>query len=208
MTLANLPIGDFELAIERSFLYFLRNAIPYIYSDNAVVPVKFHASIPYDQFEDARLKGCVGMVNITQIRQEGWHFGTEIEQTKSTTNTMQDISIPFRYLVQFSLGAFSSSSVDRAKFDGALMNAFESIRHTGIPVYAFSSETSEVTANDTGSRITFPSVAQFSRSRMDDPVHHDYLSNWTIDGKCLYVYETTTMVVTTVSVSSHIVNPM
>jgi hypothetical protein len=208
MTLANLPIGDFELAVERSFIYFLRNAVPSIISDNETVPVQFNASIPYEQFETARLSGCVCMVSITQIRQEGWHMGTEINQTKSTTNTMQDIYIPFRYLLQFSINAFSGSSIDRAKLDGAIMSALEGIRTTGIPVYSFSSETTGVTANDTGSRITFPTVASFSRTRSDDPANHDYLTNWTIDGKCLYVYETTTMVVTTVSVSSRIVNPM
>lgn len=207
MTLANLPIGDFELAVERSFLYFLRNTIPSITSDSVTVPVQFNASMPYDQFEDARLGGCVCMVSLTQIRQEGWHIGTEIDQVKSTTNTMQDIYIPFRYLIQFSINAFSGSSIDRAKLDGAIMAALEGARTTGIPVYSFSTEVAAVTANDTGSRITFPSVALFSRTRSDDPAHHDYLTNWTLDGKCLYVFETITRTVTTVSVSSNIVNP-
>lgn len=205
-TNANLSTVDFELALERSFILFLRNAVPYIYVNNKQVPVQFHASIPYEQYEDARLTGCVCSVDIGQIRQEGWMIGTELPQNHTSTNTTPDYYSPFRYVLQFSINAFSGSSIDRAKLDGAILNALQVIQHTGIPVYSFSSEVTSATASDTGCRITLPSINMITRNRTSDINNHDFLTNWTIDARCIYVYETITQTVTTVSVSSDIVN--
>lgn len=207
MTQPTLEIGDFELAMERSFIYHMRNAVPSITVGGETVLCQWEARFPYEQFEDPRRRGCVVTVEILQIKQEGWKIGTEIEQPMSSTNTTPDYYIPFRYVLEFSLGAFTSSPQDRAKLDGAIMNAIQRVQHTGIPVYSFISETIPVTSQDTGSRITIPSMNMVSRIRSEDEENHDYLSNWTIDARCLYVYSTTTQVVTTVSVSSTITNP-
>jgi hypothetical protein len=136
-------------------------------------------------------------------------IGSELSYDKTkVSNTVVDITAPFRYDLQFQIQSYSGNALERAKVEGSIYKALLTMMHDGIPVYEFLTETSAVTAYDTGSRIYITSMNQLSRVRSENVNEHDYATLWTVNAKCIYIFQTITSLVTAVSAVSTINWPL
>lgn len=203
MIQATMDIPEFEMSIERSLLYHLSNSIKKVTVNGKNRDIKFYPPIPYEQFENFRLKGVVCTVEMSRVLHEGFMLGNEIP-INYTGNSYVDTVVPFRYDIQFNINSYTANAMERAKVDGEITKVLQGMIKYGAPIYEFSTETSSVTAYDTGSRITIPNYNQFFFVRSEDAESHDFLSNWTVNTKCFYVYDTIVAVVTSIDLTNNI----
>jgi hypothetical protein len=200
---AEMDLPEFELSMVRSIIFFVQNRLQSITVDNITRPVKVMASFPYEQFEDYTNQGALVTIDATRIMQEGFMIGTEIPYTP-TGNQIEDVRSPFRYDIQFTIQTYAKSAIERLKLDGKLMKIFLNLGKGGIPVLEFIADTSSVSAFDTGTSIIMTGINQITRASAEDIRQHDYMTNWTVNAKCNYIYQTITVLVTSLSLDSTI----
>lgn len=212
--IAAITSEDFEDAIERSFLVWIQNEIPSIVvtasGGNLTIPVVVLNCMPYEYYEKQRGDNILMDVQFGEIRTEGYSLGGELGDTRPASGESEAYfrNMPWMYKLGININIYTSSGMARAKVDGKLRTLLESIRRNvkDCPVYQWETDISSASAFNTGAFISVMNNNDAYVTRSEDFENFDYLSHWTINAQCPYLYDTKTDLVTSFEMNSQISN--
>lgn len=210
MSRAILDSAEFEDSMERSFIYWLQNELTQVEIAGETFPIEVVCAMPYEYFMKQRNSKIMLDVCFTDVNTEAFMLGSEIPYDSSgTESALSYTNLLYRYLLGININIYAGSSGSRARVDGQLRNLFEGLRrgYKTCPVYEWVSDTSATSAFTTGSFINVFNNRDVRTMHDQDTMNNDFLSNWTIDAKCNYVYDTTTYLATSFDLTLTIENP-
>lgn len=199
---------EYENAMERSMLFWLRNEIPNVSAGGLTIPVKVLNCMPQEYYLKQRDTYALIDVDFSEISTEGYSLGGISGENLRNADANNAVSrnFPYRYNLKLNINIYAGSSVERAKLDGKLRSLFDDLRrgNNECPVYEWESDTSAVTASNTGTYITVLNNKDSKVIHSQDSKNSDFLSHWNINANCVYALDSIVELVSSIDVETTI----